>query len=85
MKLLLVLLVIVGAVWWASARQRTRNKSLHKNSHDPLRDAATPVDAAVTAMLVCAQCHVHLPATDAVFDKAGRAYCSLEHCASGPR
>lgn len=31
------------------------------------------------AMLQCAHCGVHLPASEALLDPAGRAYCSEEH------
>lgn len=36
-------------------------------------------------MVSCAYCAVHLPRTDALWDQAGRPYCSTEHASLGPR
>lgn len=38
-----------------------------------------------TAMVPCAHCGVHLPASDAVVNETGQPYCSEAHRRAGPR
>jgi uncharacterized protein len=37
------------------------------------------------AMVDCARCGLHLPASEALRDAAGRQYCCAEHRDAGPR
>ena len=37
------------------------------------------------AMLACAQCGLHVPKAEALFDAAGRPYCGEAHRLAGPR
>ena len=45
------------------------------------RPAARPAGAAAEAevMLRCADCGVYLPASEVLYDLAGKAFCSEEH------
>jgi uncharacterized protein len=85
LKLLLLIGVLAVVVAWVYARSRRGRKDLPPTR--PARPDAVKGDAAVstTAMLACAHCQVHLPQDDALFDVAGRPYCSAEHRAAGPR
>jgi uncharacterized protein len=84
LKFLLLILVIALAVGWVFTRSRRKSKG-------PAAPAARPpapteeVQPVTMAMLACAHCEVHLPQDDALFDLAGRPYCSAEHRATGPR
>ena len=81
MKLLLILVVLLGAAAWIFGRGRGRKSP---PPADPAPKKAPPaVEAA--EMLACAHCGVHGPASDAAFDVAGRPYCSAEHRVAGPR
>jgi len=67
LRILLVLAVVVGIVLWWKQQQRGRT------------DAAVPppVDPP-EAMLRCAECGVHMPASQALPGRGG-AFCSAEH------
>ena len=69
-----VLAVVIALVWWVLLR-RPRDGGRGRKGRAP--------PAAPTAFLVCANCGVHLPATDAVKDGA-LAYCSDAHRLAGP-
>lgn len=69
MKLLLMLLVLLFAVWlWRSGRQA---KQASQRPASP--PAKTPLE-----MIACGQCGLHLPKADAVVGQHG-LYCSIEH------
>ena len=71
MKFLLVVVVIVGVLWWMLRRPR----ATHKNTE------ATRVSATFVA---CAHCGLHLPSGDAL--REGELhYCSDAHRLAGPR
>jgi uncharacterized protein len=72
----LIVIVVVGAVLW-SMFGRERRVSAPPPRPAPPR---LPVN-----MVACAHCGVHLPQTEALFDVAGRPYCSEGHRVGGPR
>lgn len=85
LKFLLLIVVLALVVGWVFARSRKGRKDLPPKAParaEPVKGDATP---ATTAMLACARCQVHLPKHDALFDVAGKPYCSAEHRAAGPR
>lgn len=85
LKFLLLIVVLALVVGWVFARSGRGRKDLPPAPParpDPVKGDAAP---ATTAMLACAHCQVHLPQDDALFDVAGRPYCSAEHRAAGPR
>jgi uncharacterized protein len=71
MKLLIVLVVVVGLLWWLLARPRKASVRSGKPA------------APVVTFVACAHCGVHVPTSDAVMDGA-RAYCSEAHRKAGP-
>ncbi|MCU0969655.1 MAG: hypothetical protein MUF03_12730 [Rubrivivax sp.] len=80
LKLLLVLAVVVVAGMLFLGRRRGRDAS------PPVPGAPPPPAPRVSAeMVACAHCGVHLPATEARRDDAGRPYCGDAHRAAGPR
>ena len=76
MKYLLVLLVVGFGLW--SLVSRLRGNGLKRGSSADPTKPATPV-----AMVECAHCGLHLPATDAV-SAGSRLYCSDAHRLLGP-
>ena len=77
----LVWVVLLVAGWWIF-RKRARP------APPPLRPAApsrAPVIAKAEPMVDCTHCGLHLPASEALRDEAGRAYCCAEHRAAGPK
>lgn len=67
-KLVFVLLAVIAAVLWFR----------YKTGGSARRVQPKPAPA-VEKMVACAVCGVHLPATSAVQDSAGRLYCGKQH------
>lgn len=67
-KLVLLLLAVIAVVLWFR----------YKTGGAVKRAKPTPAPA-VEQMVACAECGVHLPANDALRDKAGRLFCSTPH------
>jgi uncharacterized protein len=72
MKYLLVLAVVVVAIWfWRRGRQEEMRSR-------PPPPPTPPAVGAPKAMVRCAYCGLHLPATDAINGPDG-IYCSAAH------
>ena len=78
MKLLLLGLVIGVVVWMIATRRRGPPPAAKPAPKAP--PAAEPA-----AMLACAHCSVHLPASESIKDLDGRPYCGEPHRLAGPR
>jgi uncharacterized protein len=78
MKYLLLLLVVLAALAWLSIGRRRRNGT-------PPEGRGARREPVAPTMIACAHCGVHLPQPDALFDAAGRPYCSDAHRLAGPR
>ncbi len=76
MKFLLVLLVVVGGLWWL---WRPRAKP----PRGPVRKGAEAT--APAEMVACAHCDLRLPRAEAVFDSEGYPFCSEAHRRAGLR
>jgi len=72
MKWLLVLLVVLGGLWWL--RQSRRGRETTGQTPSTKSSAASPPQA----MTRCLHCGVHLPLNDATHGTQG-AYCSPAH------
>jgi len=74
MKYLLVLMVVSVAIWlW----RKNRREEMQERATPP-KKAAPPAVGAPQAMVRCAHCGLHLPATDALPGPGG-VYCSAAH------
>ena len=81
MKLLVVLLALVLLVWLVRGRSRRRSDTLRSGSAAASKPGPAPQ---AEAMLACAHCGVHLPASLAL-QAQGHAYCSAAHRDAGPQ
>jgi uncharacterized protein len=77
LRILVWLVLIVAG--WMFLRPRGKGASLRGGAPGP-RAVAPP-----EAMVDCAHCGLHLPASEAVQGDAGQVYCSAAHRAAGPR
>jgi len=80
---ILVWLLLILAAWWLLRGKRSRPVA------PPPAQARPPAPAARTlappeAMVDCAFCGLHLPASEALRDAAGLTYCCVEHRAREP-
>ena len=74
MKYLLVLAVVSVAIWlW----RKNRREEMQERATPP-KKSAPPAVGAPQAMVRCAHCGLHLPATDALPGPGG-LYCSAAH------
>lgn len=87
MKYLLVLLVVGVGLWLLSARLRAGSKESRDadgpQAGDRPAGAGRNSSEAVSKMVTCSHCGVHLPADEAVYADE-RAYCSDAHLQAGP-
>ncbi len=71
-------LVLAFVAWWLLRPRRKRPAG-----EEAARAQASRAPA--EAMVDCAHCGLHLPASEAVRDAQARAYCSTAHRDAGPR
>jgi uncharacterized protein len=76
-KYLLVFIVLFIAIWLFRKGQREDEREAARKAR-PAPPAAQPTVGAPQAMLRCAHCGLHLPATDAIAGPSG-IYCSAAH------
>ena len=78
MKYLLVLAVLWVAIWlWRKNRREEMRDAQREKAARAQRLPAAP--AAFMAMLRCAHCGLHLPASDALGGPGDAVYCSAAH------
>ena len=65
MKYLVLLLIVVGGIWWIRQQRRPHTSSTHQPSGPQV-------------MLPCAHCGTHIPESDAIRGSHG-VYCSAAH------
>lgn len=75
MKLLLWAGLIVAVIWILRSKKSSKSKS--PASPPPPPSSSTPPE--IEAMLSCAHCKVHFPASEAVRNSSDQAFCSDEH------
>lgn len=72
MKIAVILLAVLAAIWFFKASRRGADKG-KKNAEKSINPDLPALD-----MVRCNFCEVHLPRPDAIEGKKG-SYCSLEH------
>jgi uncharacterized protein len=77
MKYLLIFIVLFIAIWLFRKGQRKEEQEAARKAR-PVPQKTPPTVGAPQAMLRCAHCGLHLPATDAIAGPAG-VYCSVAH------
>jgi uncharacterized protein len=86
MKYLLLLAVLTVAVlWWSVGRRGSRGAPPPGAAPGARTDGTERSGRHPAAMVACAHCGVHLPQPEALFDAAGRPFCSEAHRLAGPR
>ena len=82
MSRLLIWLILVLVAWWWIRRHFSppRPPVRDKSQAAGRKQAIAPPEA----MIDCVRCGLHLPASEAVRDPAGRPYCCAEHRDAGP-
>lgn len=73
MKIVVILLAVVAAIWFFKASRRGLDNSKKSPPKQPQTSDVPALD-----MVRCHFCEIHLPRPDAIEGKKG-SYCSLEH------
>lgn len=73
MKIGLILLVVIAAIWFFKFSRRGA-----KGADKPASNQPDATNIKALDMVRCQFCEIHLPRPDAIEGKKG-AYCSLEH------
>lgn len=71
MKLLLWAGIIAAVIWILRSKKSSAKVDASKTPQTP--------HVSAEAMLSCAHCKIHFPASEAVFDSSNTAFCSIEH------
>jgi uncharacterized protein len=71
MKLVLWAGIILAVIWILRSKKSAAKVDIPKPPQAPF--------ASAEAMLSCAHCKMHFPASEAVFDSSNTAFCSVEH------
>ncbi len=75
MKFLLWLAIIVIIFAWVMRSK----KNVHPVAGSQTRPVSSDQTAPSEPMLQCAKCGVHIPASEAIAEKDGQAFCSEDH------
>lgn len=79
MKYLLVLAVLWVAIWlWRKNRREEMRETMREEAARAAKRPPAP-PASPQAMLRCAHCGLHLPASDAIAGPGDAVYCSAAH------
>jgi len=79
MKYLLVLAVLWVAIWlWRKNRREEMHDAMRERAAKARQQQRTAASQP-QAMVRCAHCGLHLPATDAIAGPGGAVYCSTAH------
>ena len=81
LRLLIWLILVVAAWWWI---RRHLSPPPPEAPGTPKAGRRKKTLAPPEAMIDCARCGLHLPASEALRDAAGRPYCCVEHRQAGP-
>lgn len=84
MKYLLVFAVLWIAIWlWRKNRREEMRDAQRERAAKAQQPPGAPAVGAPKAMVRCAHCGLHLPATDALAGPDGAVYCSTAHRQAG--
>lgn len=80
MKYLLVLAVVWLAIWlWRKNRREEMRDAQRERAARAQRPASPTAVGTPQAMVRCAHCGLHLPASDAIAGPGNAVYCSTAH------
>ncbi len=84
-RLLILVLIVVGVLWWLFGRKRPNDRAAGTDSQRTPTGGKPPSPKAPAQIVACAHCGVHLPREDTVADAEGRLFCGEAHRLAGPR
>lgn len=81
MKYLIWLVVALAVVVWLKRLKKTIITGQPQNTQAPQQGYAQERSREIDGerMVQCAQCGIHFPASEAVSNRAGTIFCSIEH------
>jgi len=83
MKLIILIVVVLAVIVWLQRLKKNlgRDRSASGGSTFQNGPAASAAGASpqAEAMVACAHCGMHFPASEALADASGAVFCSTEH------
>ncbi|WP_395825812.1 PP0621 family protein [Collimonas sp.] len=79
---ILVVILLAVIVWFQRLKKnlgRDRSSSGGDSFPGAMPASAAPEPTPVEAMVACAHCGMHFPASEAIADSSGAIFCSTEH------
>ncbi|SDX93179.1 uncharacterized protein SAMN04515617_108118 [Collimonas sp. OK242] len=86
MKLIILIVVVLAVIVWLQRLKKNlggnrfdRSASGGSASPNGAESTAASNSSPVEAMVACAHCGMHFPASEALTDASGTVFCSAEH------
>jgi uncharacterized protein len=85
MKLIILIVIVLAVIVWL--QRLKQNLGRHRSDRSASDGSAFPngaestaaTSSQVEAMVACAYCGMHFPASEALADASGTVFCSAEH------
>ncbi|MFC5476442.1 PP0621 family protein [Paraherbaspirillum soli] len=83
MKFVILIVIVLAVIVWFQRLTRNIGRD-HASSGNPsfsnrAASSAPTEPPLAEAMVACAHCGIHFPASEAVIDSSGTVFCGIEH------
>ena len=83
MKLIILIVIALAVIVWLQRLKKNLGRDRSASGGSPFAKGAAASAAnelpQAEAMVACAQCGIHFPASEAFADASGAVFCSAEH------
>ncbi|GAC1332012.1 MAG: hypothetical protein NVSMB28_28790 [Collimonas sp.] len=85
MKLIILIVIVLAVIVWLQrlkknlGRHRSDRATSGKSAFPNGAESTAAASSQAEAMVACAHCGMHFPASEALADASGTVFCSAEH------
>ncbi|WP_038493192.1 PP0621 family protein [Collimonas arenae] len=84
MKFLILIIIVLAVIVWLQRLKKNLGQDRPSSGGSPFPGPGGAASAAnepvqAEAMVACAHCGMHFPASEAIADASGAVFCSAEH------
>jgi uncharacterized protein len=83
MKLIILIVIVLAVIVWLQRLKKNLSRGRSASGDSPFANGAAASAAneppQAEAMVACAHCGIHFPASEALADASGAVFCSAEH------